>query len=416
MWSLLAIDEGTERMGAPSAGHPHAPACSSVVRRTPWDVAAWRHAARMASGSAEPVLVVNAGSSTLKLALVGAGEEPPAAATEPMPPADAVEDALRRFLEDGPAPAASGHRVVHGGEVFAAPVLVDDAVEQRLAGLAELAPLHTPPALRALHATRQLLPGVPAVACFDTAFHADLPAAAATYAVPAEWRRRWGLRRFGFHGLSHAWAAQRVSELLGAADDGLRLIVAHLGAGASLAAIRGVRSVDTTMGFTPLDGLVMATRAGAVDPGLLLWVQRHGGLDADATEQALESRSGLLALSERSADLREVLAGVDAGDERCRLAVDVYVHRLAAGIASMAAALGGLDALAFTAGVGEGSPRLRALAAQRLAFLGVELDPAANDAAAQDGVISRPGARVVTLVIRAREDLEIARQVRTLLA
>ena len=168
------------------------------------------------------------------------------------------------------------------------------------------------------------------------------------------------------------------------------------------------------MGFTPLDGLVMATRAGAVDPGLLLWVQRHGGLDADATEQALETRSGLLALSERSADLREVLAGVDAGDERCRLAVDVYVHRLAAGVAAMAAALGGLDALAFTAGVGEGSPRLRALAAQRLAFLGVELDPAANDAAAQDALISPSDARVTTLVIGAREDLEIARQVRAL--
>jgi acetate kinase len=257
---------------------------------------------------------------------------------------------------------------------------------------------------------------VPAVACFDTAFHATLPAEAATYALPAEWRRRWGLRRFGFHGLSHAWAAQRVSELLGAESDDLRLVVAHLGAGASLAAIRGGRPVDTTMGFTPLDGLVMASRSGAVDPGLLLWVQRHGGLDADATEQALETRSGLLGLSERSADLREVFAGLDAGDERCRLALDVYVHRLAAAVASMAAALGGLDALAFTAGVGERSPRLRALAARRLVFLGVELDPSANDAATPDAVISPRGARVTTLVIGAREDLEIARQVRALTA
>ena len=369
----------------------------------------------MPPGSAEPVLVVNAGSATLKLALLGGGEDPLAAATEPMPPPDAVEDALKAFLADAPEPVASGHRVVHGGEAFGAPVVVDDAVEECLARLAELAPLHTPPALRALRATRHLLPAVPAVACFDTAFHAGLPTAAATYAVPAEWRRRWGLRRFGFHGLSHGWAARRVAELLGAGDDGLRLVVAHLGAGASLAAIRGGRSVDTTMGFTPLDGLVMATRAGAVDPGLLLWVQRHGGLDADATEQALETRSGLLGLSERSADLREVFAGVDAGDERCRLAVDVYVHRLAAAVAAMAAALGGLDALAFTAGVGEGSPRLRGLAAQRLAFLGVELDPAANDAAAQDAVISPRGARLTTLVIRAREDLEIARQVRAVL-
>jgi acetate kinase len=371
---------------------------------------------RMASGSAEPVLVVNAGSATLKLALVGAGEEPPVAATAPMPPPDAVEDALRAFLANGPAPAASGHRVVHGGEEFGAPVIVDDAVQARLGALTELAPLHTPPALRALGAARHLLPAAPAVACFDTAFHATLPAEAATYAVPADWRRNWGLRRFGFHGLSHAWAARRVSELLGAQRDDLRLVVAHLGAGASLAAIRGGRSVDTTMGFTPLDGLVMATRSGAVDPGLLLWVQRHGAFDADAAEQALETRSGLLGLSERSGDLREIFAGLDAGDERCRLAVDVYVHRLAAAIASMAAALGGLDALAFTAGVGEGSARLRALAAQRLAFLGVEVDPSANHAAAEDAVISPPGARVTTLVIRAREDLEIARQVRTLLA
>jgi acetate kinase len=371
---------------------------------------------RMASGSAEPVLVVNAGSATLKLALVGAGEEPPVAATAPLPPPDAVEDALRAFLANGPAPAASGHRVVHGGEAFAAPVIVDDAVQARLGALTELAPLHMPPALRALGAARRLLPAAPAVACFDTAFHATLPAEAATYAVPADWRRNWGLRRFGFHGLSHAWAAHRVSELLGAQRDDLRLVVAHLGAGASLAAIRGGRSVDTTMGFTPLDGLVMATRSGAVDPGLLLWVQRHGAFDADAAEQALETRSGLLGLSERSGDLREIFAGLDAGDERCRLAVDVYVHRLAAAIASMAAALGGLDALAFTAGVGEGSARLRALAAQRLAFLGVEVDPSANHAAAEDAVISPPGARVTTLVIRAREDLEIARQVRTLLA
>ena len=370
----------------------------------------------MGRGSAQPVLVVNAGSATLKLALVGDRDEPLAAATEPMPQPEALEDALRAFLADGPGPAASGHRVVHGGDAFGAPVIVDDGVERRLADLIQLAPLHMPPALRALQGARRLLPAVPAVACFDTAFHAALPSEAATYAVPAEWRRRWGVRRFGFHGLSHAWAAQRVSELLGAEGDDLRLVVAHLGAGASLAAIRGGRSLDTTMGFTPLDGLVMATRSGAVDPGLLLWVQRHGGLDADAAEQALERRSGLLGLSERSADLREIFAGLDAGDERCRLAVDVYVHRLAAGVAAMAAALGGLDALAFTAGVGERSPRLRALAAQRLAFLGMELDPAANDAATHDAVISPLGARVTTLVIGAREDLEIARQVRALLA
>jgi acetate kinase len=256
---------------------------------------------------------------------------------------------------------------------------------------------------------------VPAVACFDTAFHARLPAAAATYAIPADWRRRWGLRRFGFHGLSHGWAAHRTPELLGARPGGLRLVVAHLGAGASLAAIRDGRSVDTTMGFTPLDGLVMATRSGAVDPGLLLWVQRHGRLAVEAMEIALEQESGLLGLSERSSDLHDVFAGADGGDERCMLAVDVYVHRLVAGVAAMAAALGGVDALAFTAGAGERSSRLRALAAERLAFLGVELDPAANESATSDAVISPPGARVGVVVVTAREDVEIARQVRAVL-
>ena len=369
----------------------------------------------MPAGPAEPVLVVNAGSSTLKLSLVGAGGEPLAAATEPLAADDALGDALAAFVAAGPPPAASGHRIVHGGEAFVAPAIVDDAVEERLQALSELAPLHTPPALRALRTARRLLPAVPAVACFDTAFHADLPEAAATYAVPAEWRRRWGLRRFGFHGLSHAWATRRTSQLLRVRPDGLRLVVAHLGAGASLAAVSGGRSVDTTMGFTPLDGLVMATRSGAVDPGLLLWVQRHGGLDADAAERSLETRSGLLGLSERSADLREIFAGADAGERRCHLALDVYVHRLVAGVAAMAAAMGGLDALAFTAGAGERSPRLRALAAQRLSFLGVELEPAANDSTTSDAVISPAGAQVATVVVTAREDLEIARQVRSVL-
>jgi acetate kinase len=230
--------------------------------------------------------------------------------------------------------------------------------------------------------------------------------------VPAAWNERWPLRRYGFHGLSHAYASRRAGELLARPAAELRLVTAHLGAGASLAAVDGGRSVETTMGFTPLEGLVMATRAGSIDPGLLLWVQRHGEIGPEEMERALDREAGLLALSGRSGDMREVLAGVDAGDERCRLAFDAYVHLLAAAVAAMAAAMGGLDALVFTGGVGENSPRVRAAAASATAFLGVELDPVANDGPAADALLSPAGASVASVVVAAREDLEIARQVR----
>jgi acetate kinase len=252
------------------------------------------------------------------------------------------------------------------------------------------------------------LPGTPAVACFDTAFHATLPAAAATYAVPAAWRERWGLRRYGFHGLSHAYASRRAAELTGAR----RIVTCHLGAGASLAAVRDGRSVDTTMGFTPLEGLVMATRSGSVDPGLLLWLLEREGVGVREMAEALEHDSGLLALA-GTADMREVLARADEG---AQLALDVYCHRLRAGIAAMAAALDGLDALVFTGGVGERAPAVRAAAADGLRFLGVALDGGRNDAANGDADVSAAGAPVRTLVVSAREDLEIAAQVRALLA
>jgi len=361
------------------------------------------------------VLVVNAGSSSLKLRVLDARDE--LVRRRDLPALDGADlrAALGAFADESPPLEAAGHRVVHGGARLTAPVVAGDDVERELERLAELAPLHEPPALAGIRAMRALRPELPQVACFDTAFHATLPAAAATYAVPEAWRRRWGLRRFGFHGLSHAHAARRAAELLGRPAAGLRVVTAHLGAGASLAAVRDGRSVDTTMGFTPLEGLVMATRAGSIDPGLLLYVRRHGDLDDDALERALDRESGLRALSGGSGDMREVLEGAGAGDERCRRALEVYVHRLAAGVAAMAAALGGLDALAFTGGVGEHAAPVRAAACERLAFLGAGLDAAAN-AADADAVISRPGAGVAVLVVTAREDLEIARQVRALLA
>jgi acetate kinase len=231
--------------------------------------------------------------------------------------------------------------------------------------------------------------------------------------LPAAWRERWPLRRFGFHGLSHAYASRRAGEILGRPTSELRIVTAHLGAGASLAAVAGGRSVDTTMGFTPLEGLVMATRAGSVDPGLLLWVQRHGDLDPVAVESALERESGLLGLSRRSGDMRELIAAAADGDQRCAAAIEVYLHRLRAGIAAMAAAMNGVDALVFTGGVGEGSALVRRAACEGLGFLGLAIDVEANESAGgEDADLTAPAAGTQVLVVQAREDVEIARQVR----
>jgi acetate kinase len=360
------------------------------------------------------ILVVNAGSSSLKLRVLGPGDAVEGGADLAAPrgvtDAEELESAMRAL---GSVDAV-GHRIVHGGTVFSGPVRIDARVVQRLEALTDLAPLHQPKSLTALAAVTTVLPDTPAVACFDTAFHATLPAAAFTYALPPEWRKRWDLRRYGFHGLSHAYASRRAAELLGRTPDGLRIVTCHLGAGASLAAVRDGRSVDTTMGFTPLDGLVMATRSGSVDPGLVLWLAEHAGMPPAELAATLERRSGLLGLA-GTADMREILAGAAVGRPEARLALDVYVHRLRGSIAAMAAALGGLDALVFTGGVGERAPVVRALAADGLGFLGVAIDPARNESGPDDREIGADGARVRTLVVAAREDVEIAREVRSVL-
>jgi acetate kinase len=242
------------------------------------------------------------------------------------------------------------------------------------------------------------------------------PACRRSPASTPPFTERWPLRRYGFHGLSHAYASRRAAELLGRPLAKLRILTAHLGAGASLCAVAGGRSVDTTMGFTPIEGLVMATRSGSVDPGLLLWVQRHGGIEAEEMEQALDRESGLLALSGRSGDMREIVAGIEEGDERCRLAFDTYIHRLAASVAAMATAMGGIDALVFTGGVGENSAQVRAATGRATGFLGIEIDGAANDGDNRDRMISGPRSPVAVLVIGAREDIELASQVRSSLA
>lgn len=357
------------------------------------------------------VLVVNAGSSSLKLTRLDDDGAVTAATTVEAWEGEGHLDPLEEFLGGcGPVDAV-GHRVVHGGPRYTGPVRLDATVTGYLDSVAHLAPLHNPRALAGVRSVGELLPGVPAVACFDTTFHATLPPAARTYALPREWNERWQLRRYGFHGLSHAWAVRRAAELVGRPVEELRTVSCHLGAGASLAAVRGGVSVDTTMGFTPLAGLVMNTRPGTLDPGLLLWLLEHGDVPRDELGDVLEHRAGLKGLSGTSGDLRDVLRGRAAEDGACALAFDVYLHRLVRETAAMTAATGGLDLLVLTGGVGEHSWEVRAALAGALDHLGVAVDPATNRATSGDGDISAPGAALRTVVVTAREDLEIRRQV-----
>ncbi|MDQ3886694.1 MAG: acetate/propionate family kinase [Actinomycetota bacterium] len=362
------------------------------------------------------VLVVNAGSSTVKLAVLD-GDRVVGRETLDAPLGRPDETALarviRRLAHGGID--ATGHRVVHGGSRFTGPALVDDRVLAEIEAIGELAPLHQPPAVAALRITRGVLVDVPAVACFDTAFHARMSAGAATYAIPRRWREEFGIRRYGFHGLAHDWAAHRAAELVGRPVGELRIVVAHLGSGASACAVQGGRSVDTTMGFTPTAGLVMSTRCGDLDPAVPLWLIRHLGLDVAEVADVLDRSSGLLGLAGH-ADMPAVVAAADRGDPNATLAVDVWVHRVRGGLAAMAAAMGGLDVLVFSGGVGEHQPRLRCRVVAGMGFLGLALDTERNRMAQLDTEITTPGAAVRTLVVAAREDLVIARQVRRLLA
>jgi len=347
------------------------------------------------------VLAVNAGSSSLKLALVeedpaGVGEDPgpdapPLAERElAAPGATVADDELRAALAGELSDAdAVAHRVVHGGTRFRGAVRVDPGVRAALGELTALAPLHQPKSLAALDAVSAALPELPAIACFDTAFHVTITDAAATFALPEQWRERWSLRRYGFHGLSHAYIARHVAARFG---QDTRVVSCHLGAGASLCAIAGGAAVDTTMSFTPLDGLVMATRSGSIDPGLLLWLLSQAGMTVAELAQGLEHESGLTGLA-GTGDMRAVLAARASGDARATLAIDVYLHSLRAGIAAMAAALHGADLVVFTGGVGEHAEAIRSEAMRGLEFLGAR-----------------------ALSVHTREDLEMARQARELLA
>ena len=336
------------------------------------------------------MLTVNAGSSSLKLRLLGDDDS-----------VLASFDSLPSRLPDADIVV---HRIVHGGRGYRHAVLLDADVLADLWRLVDLAPLHQPKSLQAYESVAKLLPDATHVACFDTAFHATIPDDAATYALPAEWNARYGIRRFGFHGLSHSWSTRRIAEL---APRARRVVICHLGAGASLCAVLAGASVDTTMGFTPLEGLVMATRSGDVDPGLVWWLANR---EVDVAE-ALEYRSGLFGLA-GTADMRELLG---RGDPDAQLALAVYLHRLRKAIAAMAAAMGGLDACLFTGGVGENAAAVRLGAASGLGFLGLDIDAEANVTAVPDAEVTARGAAVRSFVIAAREDLEMARQARELL-
>lgn len=361
------------------------------------------------------VLVVNAGSSSLKLAIMD-GDRTVASTTAQRWTGEGHLEPIEDFLHQVDAVDAVGHRVVHGGPRLTDTVVLDDAVLDYLDSIEDLAALHNPRALAAIRAVRDLLPGVPAVACFDTTFHAQLSLAARTYALPREWNERWGLRRYGFHGISHAYAVRRGAELVGRDVDDLRVVSCHLGAGASLAAVRDGRSVDTTMGFTPVEGLVMATRSGSVDPGLVLWLLVHGDQSPATLSDALEHDSGLKGLSGTSGDLRDVLGARRRGEADSSLAFDVFVHRLLRDIGAMTASAGGLDLLVFTGGIGEHEPEVRTLVADGLEYFGVALDEDANQITTSDRDISTPDAPVRTVVVTASEATEIARETRRVLA
>ena len=377
------------------------------------------------------MLVVNAGSSSLKLRLLPdgpsllverIGADGPAAVrrdgrtVEERPIAD-VREAFAAALAHAPGGADAaptvdlvGHRVVHGGERYRAPLVLDDEAVTALDDLSPLAPLHNPANLAGIRAARTLLPGARHVAVFDTAFHADLPRRAFLYPLPRALYREQGIRRYGFHGTSHDVVSERLAGELDRRRDELRIVTLHLGNGASAAAVDRGRSVDTTMGFTPLEGLMMGTRSGDVDPGILLHLLR-GGMPPDALDDLLNRRSGLAGLSGVSNDLRDVWAAADDGDEDAAAALDVYAYRIRKAIAEMAAAMGGVDAVAFTGGVGENDARMRAAACEGLAFLGIELDDEANRR--HGPRIARASATVDVWVVPTDEEGRIAELART---
>jgi len=399
------------------------------------------------------VLVLNSGSSSQKSALFDVGDQP---AGNPPPPvwtatvdwqgevassvvrgpdgspvkAQSPVESRRKVIEDvlatlwsrepravaGPSDIkVVGHRVVHGGPDHREPEVITPEVKRAIERVSAFAPLHNCAELEGMEIVEKVIGPVPQVAVFDTGFHRHMPEAAAVYPGPYDWLDR-GIRRYGFHGINHHYCAARAAWLLGKGLNPLRLVTCHLGNGCSLAAIRHGHSVDTTMGFTPLDGLMMGTRSGAIDPGILTFLMRHDHFSGEQLDEILNRKSGLLGISGTSSDMRQILAARKAGDARARLAFEMFVHHIQRGIGSMVASIGGLDALIFSAGIGERSPEVRAAVCANLGFLGLALDPEKNAAVTSDEDISQPDSTARAFVIHAREDWAIARECRGLVA
>jgi acetate kinase len=335
-------------------------------------------------------------------------------------PVSSREQVIRHLLRTAPHGKARaiasasevdvvGHRVVHGGPHFEEPVVITHEVREAIEGVSAFAPLHIRAEVEGMTIVENLLGDVPQVAVFDTGFHAQIPLSAAVYPGPYEWFES-GIRRYGFHGINHQYCAERAAQMLRADVRALKIVSCHLGNGCSVTAIHEGRSIDTTMGFTPLEGLMMGTRSGSVDPGILTYLMRQRHLDALGIDKMLNQESGLLGVSGLSSDMRDILTGIQQGHKRAKLAFDIYVHRLRAAIGGMAAVLGGMHALVFTAGVGENSPEVRAAACRGLEFLGLRLDNQANARPSLDQDVSIPESRVRVLVIRAEEDWAIAKE------
>src|SRR5881398_724004 len=303
---------------------------------------------------------------------------------------------------------AVGHRIVHGGKDLDETIAITPKVKSAIASMSAFAPLHNRAELEGIEIIEKRIGTVLQVAVFDTAFHSQLPEPAAVYPGPYEWLAQ-GIRRYGFHGINHQYCAERTAQLLARDVRSLKLVTCHLGNGCSLAAIREGRSIDTTMGFTPLEGLMMGTRSGSVDPGIMTYLMRHGGFAGQQLDEMLNTKSGLLGISGISGDMRQIVAAMKTGHPRAKLAFDIFVHRLQAGVGAMIAVLGGIDALVFTAGIGENSPEVRAAACANFGFLGLKLDSAKNAPSAVDKVISLSDSTVRVLVVHAQEDWAIAR-------
>lgn len=392
------------------------------------------------------LLLLNAGSSSLKATLIDARETNVIAQAKADWASNVTQyeflsrdrskqsevvafkghgEAVRRFLSDLSRSestmlsdlselAAVGHRFVQGGE-FTASVQITPEVRSHIEELSDLAPLHNPPSLETLSAAEAELPDIPQIAVFDTAFHSTMPREAYTYPIPAKWTREWGIRRFGFHGLSHAFCSKRAAEMLDRPNEKLRMVICHLGHGCSASAVYGGRCVDTTMGFTPLEGLMMATRSGSIDPGILLHVQQHHGLTAKQVLNSLNHDSGLLGLSGLSADMRKIVAASNEGNSQAQLAHAVYARRVRQAIGGLAVTMGGIDVLIFTAGVGENSADTRALICSGLECLELELDPESNANCQPDADIAKGSSRGRILIISTREDLTMLHEIQAVI-